>query len=102
MEKYSPPKFYVEGKEISFSKFLSEMGGSGVVYERDIEKILKQWKSADWVYAIDYIAPIATQVIADAAEVNREVSTELMKTLVVAYDKMQNDLALKPTLKRIK
>lgn len=103
MAKFKTMKFTDEnGKEMSFTKFLKEMGGSGVIYERDIEKLLKQWKEADWVYVDDYIAPLAAQLLVDAAEMNRELYESLMVQIVDAYGKLKKDLSLRPPLTRIK
>jgi hypothetical protein len=103
MAKFNPMKVFDEtGKEMTFSKFLKEMGGSGVIYERDIEKLLKQWKQADWAEVDDYIAPLVAQVLVDAAEMDRELYTKLMADIVEAYDKLKKELSLRPPLTRIK
>ena len=103
MVKFKTMKFYDEtGNEMSFVRFLKEMGGSGVIYERDIEKLLKQWKEADWVYVDDYIAPLAAQLLVDAAEMDRDLYSKLMTDIIEAYDKLKRELSLRPPLTRIK
>jgi hypothetical protein len=96
-------KFYDEnGNELTFSQYLHDMGGSGVIYERDIEKLLKQWKEADWVYVDDYISPLAAQLLVDAAEMDRELYSKLMTDIIEAYNKLKRELSLRPPLTRIK
>lgn len=103
MAKFKPMKFMDEnGKEMSFPKFLKEMGGSGVIYERDIEKLLKQWKHADWVEVDDYIAPLVAQILVDASEMNRALYEKLMTEIMEAYGSLKQDLSLRPPLTRIK
>lgn len=95
-------KITMGGKEITFDQYLKDSAGSGLIYERDIESIVKDWESANWIQVDDYIAPIVSQLIVDASEMNRDVYTKLMHSVIEAYDILKRELGQRPKLTRIK
>lgn len=92
-----------EGKKVPFDQFLKDMSGSGTVYESDIRKIFKSWNRSDWIHAAEYIAPIASEVIIDCSEDDRELYNEIMNVIEKAYEKLyQQANPETPNLTRIK
>ena len=90
---------------MSYRQFIHEMGGSGVIYEDDACKYLQKWRTADWIYVDDYIAPIASQILTDASETNRSLYEKLMVVLMEAHEELSKELSFSPTrpsLTRIK
>lgn len=92
-----------EGKEMPFRDFANEVGGSGVLYERDIRELFNNWKEADSSYVDDYIAPIAAQVIIDASELDRALYEKIMTVIYEGYVSLRSEIDPNhPTLIRIK
>lgn len=92
-----------EGERIPFDQYLKEMSGSGAIYESDIRKLLKSWKRSDWVHAAEYIAPIATEIIIDCSEDDREMYNKIMTVIEEAYEKLYKQANPEtPNLTRIK
>jgi hypothetical protein len=96
-------KASIDGRELPFREYLYEISGSGGMYEIDIKKILKNWKVADYHYADEYIAPIASQVIMDCHELDKELYTKIMTLIEEAYKKLAPQVnPNEPNLTRIK
>lgn len=92
-------------KPLTFAEYIKEISGSGCVYKSEFEEVLKKWNSQDWVYADEYIAPIAHAVLVDAAEVNPKLFAKLMNVIVEAFDELKIGLGPepdKPHITRIK
>lgn len=92
-------------KILTFSEYIREMGGSGVIYDAECQGLIKHWKDKDWVHVDAYIAPIVHQILVDAAEVHPKLYAQLMELIVEAYNELSIGLGPepdKPKLTRIK
>lgn len=89
------------GREISFRDYIGEYGSEGL-YDPDFAEILKSWRLADWCDCDDYIAPMAAQIITDAAELDPVMYEKIMTVIVEAYEKFGPIINPPPTLHRIK
>lgn len=78
--------FNEAGEEISFANYVKEFGGPDI-YQKDFEAILKGWRQADWIYTDEFIAPLASQIITDACELDTEMYAEIMTAIEKAFDK---------------
>jgi hypothetical protein len=94
-------KVTIDGSELPFREYLYEISGSGALYGMDIKKILKDWKALDYFHAEEYIAPIASQVIIDCCELDKELYTKIMTLIEEAYNKLTPQINPN-TLTRIK
>lgn len=83
-----------DGDPITFREYLIESGGSGAIYDDDIQKMLLEWKASSWAEVDDVIGPISAQVIIDASELDRDLYNEIMTVIEKAYYKLKvaNDL----------
>lgn len=81
-------KITMDGVEIPFRDFLIEMGGSGFLYDVDIQDMMSEWREANWARVDDYYGPIAAQVIIDASEIDREIYNEIMQIIEKSYKKL--------------
>lgn len=102
-KKLNQMKITFEGKEMSFRDFVHEVGGSGVLYEKDIRDMFTNWHAADFAYVGDYIAHIAAQVIIDASELDRSLYEKIMTVVEEAYRTLRPEIDPNhPGLVRIK
>ncbi|MFS0837234.1 hypothetical protein [Paenibacillus sp. 1P03SA] len=85
IKKLKPIKIISEGQEIPFREYAHEAGGSGALYAKDIREMFLRWREADCHFAGEYIAPIAAQVITDAAELDRTLYALIMTVIEEAY-----------------
>lgn len=86
------PKFLEEGKKISFAEFLSGQAANGELFEKYIGDILKaaQDPNTDWVEVVDYVAPIASEVLAEAVQTDVSIYLELVQAIDSARTKLMN------------
>lgn len=92
-------------RRLTFAEWLRLEGGSGVIYDDDCHETLCGWKGSDWIHVDEYIAPIAHQVLVDAAEVHPKLFAKMMEVIVEAYCELRIGLGPepdKPILRRIK
>lgn len=75
------------GEEISFADYVKEFGEPDI-YQKDFEEIIKAWRHADWIYTDEYIAPLASQIITDACELDPEMYAEIMTAIEKAFEKI--------------
>jgi hypothetical protein len=92
----------MENEPITFKEYLGIMGGSGVVYESECRTILHEWKTANWIKVDEYISPIVSEILVDAAETNRPMYEKIMNCVMEAYPELKKELGFRPTLTRIK
>lgn len=98
-----PMKIMYEGKEMPFRDFVHEVGGSGILYEKDIREMFINWRAADFAYVDEYIAHIAAQVIIDASELDRGLYEKIMTIVEEAYQILRPEIDPNhPNLVRIK
>lgn len=80
-----------DGKEISFRQFLEDQSGNGIIYDDSIQKILNHATAdeLEWVEVVDYLAPIAGELLSEAVQENKEVYQELVISMQMALDKLK-------------
>ncbi|SDC69071.1 hypothetical protein SAMN02799630_01194 [Paenibacillus sp. UNCCL117] len=80
-----------DSKPITFAEFLSEMAGSGELFNMFTEDVLDTMvnPNAFWGDVDDYMAPIAHQVLNEASELDRDLYLSLAKTIQHAYQHLK-------------
>lgn len=76
---------------MTFQEYVNTMGGSGFIYGNEASEILNSWKDADWIKVNEYIAPIASEILTDAAETNRPLYEKLMLLICEVHQELKKD-----------
>ncbi|ULO05159.1 hypothetical protein H1230_18800 [Paenibacillus sp. 19GGS1-52] len=91
-------KVTVEGMPITFAEFLNEFANDGISkqdFADEIEATLEAAADPDtqWESVIDYIAPIAKEILSESVQVDREIYVELVNSIKYAYTKLRSKTA---------
>lgn len=84
------PNITQEGRQIPFGEFLSDQAPNDELYEGYISDILKvaQDPNVEWVEVIDYVAPIAREVLSEAVQTDVNIYLELVQAISSAREKL--------------
>lgn len=78
-------------EEIPFAQFLEDQAGTGELYTPEIGKMLAAalHPQTEWTEALDYLAPIAREIISEAVQLDdKMIYLQLVTALLDAWQKL--------------
>jgi hypothetical protein len=84
------PKFTSNNQPMTYSEFLSDSSGTGEIYDEMHKEVINaaSHPETDWLEVDDYLVPLASQILTESIETDKDIYKELVVAIQKAYDKL--------------